>query len=378
MPKTEGRRRSRLTTRKKLLFALVPLLGLLGVLEGVQRFLDWKACRKRLERGSGWELQTNRGEIATDKEGGLVLQHRPYVLYRMKPDTTRTKVTVNHVGYRVPEWPTADEPKSGRRVFVLGGSTAFGLGCDDRESFAFLLDERLRDEGTRVFNAGMIGYHSSQEVVLLAQQICQLSPDLVVVVDGYNDFTYSAMMPAGAHELTPPMFEQFDVLLGRNTERLANVMRVSALWRSLERSLFPGPSSMKGVVYHDNGALGVPLYRHNLTTMARLAKAFGAKVLLAPQPELFARKAPIPDAEQAERDRSKDSHPSYAEVAPTYARYVAAAKATAAEEGAAFVDVAAAIDAADGVLFSDQCHLTADGNRVVCEALLPVVRRMLD
>lgn len=86
-------------------------------------------------------------------------------------------------------WPI---DKANLNVFVFGGSTAFGAGAADDETIAAYLQVLLRERlGARayVYNFGVGAYYSSQELInfwRLARQ--GIHPDLVVFVDGLNDY----------------------------------------------------------------------------------------------------------------------------------------------------------------------------------------------
>jgi hypothetical protein len=87
--------------------------------------------------------------------------------------------------------PAGDEidPMSlppGKRVFVLGESAAFGVGCRSEETFAALLDQALADRGTRVVNAGQVGADTWQVLDAGAQILAGYSPSALVIFTGNN------------------------------------------------------------------------------------------------------------------------------------------------------------------------------------------------
>jgi lysophospholipase L1-like esterase len=92
------------------------------------------------------------------------------------------------------------------RVFLLGGSTAWGTGATrEDETIAERLEVYLNSDiakaflGGRVhvYNEGVPGYYSKQELILLITKIIPFQqPDVVVVLDGLNDFVvYSGTKP---------------------------------------------------------------------------------------------------------------------------------------------------------------------------------------
>ena len=84
------------------------------------------------------------------------------------------------------------KPAGVLRVVVLGDSYTYGLGVRKEEAFPNALDARLasaRFQGRRVevVNAGVPGYNTFQERLLLEEKGLPLSPDLVAVSFFLND-----------------------------------------------------------------------------------------------------------------------------------------------------------------------------------------------
>ena len=73
---------------------------------------------------------------------------------------------------------------------MFGGSTTFGDGARDDYTVSSWLQKILDDTPycTEVTNFGQEGYVSSQELLLLLEQLrIKNTPDLVVFYDGIND-----------------------------------------------------------------------------------------------------------------------------------------------------------------------------------------------
>jgi len=111
-------------------------------------------------------------------------------------------------------------------------------------------------------------------------------------------------------------------------------------------------------------------YRKNLDKLARVARAFGAQVVLAPQPELFHRHGTIPAEEQ--KLRAKLDAWGYGKVATSqYGAFVEQAAAVAKEHGLVFADTRSAFDALAAAVFTDAAHLTDGGNEALARFLVP-------
>lgn len=357
---------------RKALFALVPALLLLTGGELAARVSEWRKAQREVP----WDmacLETTDGRPLGAHPGGLAWTLDPYLLWRNRPGQTNARGTINAQGFRGPEWSLARAGER-RRVIVLGGSVAYGWGVPaDAETIPARLERALRSGGVEaeVWNAGVIAYASTQELILLETELLQYAPDALVLLDGWNDLLYAGRTPPD-QPIRPHTFHELEQVLARGDETLRNVLRCSALVRRFERRAAPAPAPL-GV--HPRG---VPDYRRNLAHMTQLARAAGAAVLIVPQPELSQRAQEItPERRAWIEGQTGQGWLDYAHA--NYPAYVQAAAEVARAEGAAFLDGTRQFDGLAGEAFTDACHLTPDANQRLAEriaaALLPVLSR---
>jgi hypothetical protein len=89
-----------------------------------------------------------------------------------------SETTINRLGYRGREVPTARTP--GRtRIVMLGDSITFGYGVRDGETFSAVLEEA--DPRLEVVNLGVQGYGTDQELLKLEREGLAYAPDVVVL-----------------------------------------------------------------------------------------------------------------------------------------------------------------------------------------------------
>lgn len=86
-----------------------------------------------------------------------------------------------------------EENEKDYKIAVLGGSTTDGAAFPF-QSWSRILHEKLWD-GITVYNGGVSGYASGQELVKLIRDILPLKPDMVVVYDGFNELNTDAQYP---------------------------------------------------------------------------------------------------------------------------------------------------------------------------------------
>lgn len=102
-------------------------------------------------------------------------------------------VRTNALGFRdAREYPLAKPPGT-FRIVVLGDSVTFGHGAPYETSYPYLLEQRLRswrpDVKWEVWNLGIPGYNTAQELAYLNEVGERYAPDLVIVGFFLNDFT---------------------------------------------------------------------------------------------------------------------------------------------------------------------------------------------
>lgn len=125
----------------------------------------------------------------------------PYVMFTGLPhgrwtdmalDAPRRMVTytLNGEGFRGPA-PSMPKPGGEYRVFTIGGSVVFN-GDPLEETIAGHLQTALREQGVngaKVYKWGVVSFVSGQELALIVHRVADFNPDLVVVLDGYNDLS---------------------------------------------------------------------------------------------------------------------------------------------------------------------------------------------
>jgi len=102
-------------------------------------------------------------------------------------------VQINSLGFRDDREYAIDKTRDTFRILVLGDSVTFGHGTRSDTTYPFLLEERLRawrpDVAWQVWNLGVPGYATSQELAYLKRVGARYAPDLVVLGFYQNDLT---------------------------------------------------------------------------------------------------------------------------------------------------------------------------------------------
>lgn len=249
------------------------------------------------------------------------------------------------------------EDRSALRIVTLGGSTTESGGLPG--PWPEQLRELLAAEGVPsvIFNGGVAGYNSDQEMLKLVRDVPGLAPAIVISYDGVNE-----IRDGRKHGLTygNPMQERVLALaIAGGSSRL--FPNLTALLRRAA-----GGSGIAGVEYGLPRPLsGAQAWLRNVRIMRGVCRGLGIRYLGVLQPALgvgayrpsenerrLARRSNLPD---------KD-YPSFYSEARTLAR---------AEEGVA--DLTEVFRGLHDV-FVDDCHVTPEGNAAVANAVLRELR----
>lgn len=124
---------------------------------------------------------------------GYVLKNKLlYANPTSPPDNAPRKVNfvdvcTNNSGF-ITKIKSEDFSKFKKLIFCIGGSTTAGFESHHNKTFPFLLDNLIRPFGYRCINAGVGGYRSIHELLLLKHRIMKHNPYAIILLSGFNDF----------------------------------------------------------------------------------------------------------------------------------------------------------------------------------------------
>lgn len=345
------------------LITLELLVRLVAVVRGDSSAI--RAYEGEPERVTAYRLQfvseRNRPIDGLRNQGQLQVQRSILRGYRLLPDQQTAFWQINAQGFRDEAQLPLQKPQGEIRIFVIGGSTAFGsLSSSDNATFTARLEKRLNEriaeqtnhperfrpevlpyykdevdralarpprlrEGTyRVINAAVPGYTSGNELVQVAQQVLQYNPDLVIVLNGYPDLllnsnTEATDIPMATEFLNHAGSHFFHHLRQQASEWVADTYLVKGIHYWFLRS--PQPEASTSLMTIDGASLTQQLpkdeaernqrvdrYQNNLRQIARLTTAIQKPLIIALQPEITGRgDTPHPN----ETALLKDLSPTY-------------------------------------------------------------------
>ena len=377
----EGKVEGHVSVWKKILLSVIAsALGLAVAALAAELYFRWQQ-RNWTAPAYAAELYTHDGQKITEQEGGLKLALAPFTILKNLPSQHTPAFNINSRGLRADE--NIEHDPSPKIVF-LGGSAAFGFGArTDQETIPYLLEQSLKPY--RVLNAGVVGFHSGQELTYLVTELIDYEPAVVVAYDGFNDLFDSIhtahRKDRGDLGFNSNFFALEDRLL---LNYQAQISLSRSLGRSFEPLLFKSQafrrvmlrkyqaSYQSRIVFRKDlfGPL-VSTYANNLRKMALFSGASGARFIVIFQPGL-SLKPHRTAAEQKMLDGTVApptvNQDEYREL---YRQFLAETKKLLTRDGIEWLDVNEStqyIESTDE-LFMDVVHTNRRGNELVAEVI---------
>jgi lysophospholipase L1-like esterase len=310
----------------------------------------------------------------------LIADWQPYVNYRQRPFRGET-ITVLPGGVRATWNATPPNDAKPFRIWILGGSSAWGLGARDDFTLPSLLSKELSklNLAVEVTNFGEIGYVSTQEYIWLSLKLREGNrPDLVILYSGANDIL-SALQNGLAGWPQNESKREASFEAQRNPARVVvagarGLVEASALNRlasALAARLRGGPVQIAGDPAWKHPRLSddalaesvLNTYAANCRLVEALGEAYGFQVLFYWQPAIFSKRS----ASSFERDEIV----KYNVLRPLFEKtYLQFQKRSAAGNDLDFVvDLSRLFDDDPRTLFADFCHITEVANAVLAEKI---------
>ncbi len=315
------------------------------------------------------------------------------------------------------------KPMGETRIFVLGGSTVAGHTTPPEYSIPAQLESTLNAGHTsnpghyyRVINAGVSAWGSRQEYIFTVMTISNLEPDIIVVFDGYNDFSHVASWGYGiGSPWSRDAICAYNTPLHRLMLRWHREGRYYRLATFLERSVdgffrFYTVRVIRGLLNHISGQgvvlantdpsqkpdaeetlYGEPLpgsywlkvipdglmyYMENLDGIARFCRSRGIRSLFALQPTLAVEEKPLlPEEAKYLDDADKKTNGVLKKEAlkwwkGTRGLFLSFEKRYSSIDDIRFIDLSRVFASEEDCMYlSDTCHYTKKGNSLIAKEL---------
>ncbi|MCO6430489.1 MAG: hypothetical protein J5J00_06480 [Deltaproteobacteria bacterium] len=319
-----------------------------------------------------WSLYSSSGQLLGSKRGVLKLILRPYITYGNFPNQKTEFFTINSDGLRGESIPKERNAKS--RVLLLGGSAAFGTGLSsDSETLAAHLAAALSAE---VINAAVIGHQSGQELSYFASELVDYRPDVVLVLDGWNDFIENRVRgrvvqtgDVGFHQIEQQLVSLTEMTTGSPFYRIVPITReafIPTIWKGLTQGLQSAAGRVSGGGYSQEEIKeAVSIYTGNHLRLNRLAKGVGSELIIFLQPDARSLPAAVKQS-LSDEDRK---------LGEAYLSFTAAAHEILKAGGIRVLDFREYAEVLRPEFFMDHVHINSEGNKLLADIAADFIRK---
>jgi hypothetical protein len=273
-----------------------------------------------------------------------------------------------------------------KRIFILGASTARGHGVSVENTYHRLLENNLRRHSVACIPVAAGGFNSTQENLLFHLTVLPNYPDLVILLDGWNDIFTPANL--GVRPGDPVTMS---VLYAKYYGYFFNLLVALALRNAWIRSKFYGllarekeeflAEFMSSSEIRKRTAESIlNVYLSNVRTIIEGCRLRNIPVLHVLQPSAdWILCNEQQDSKEAEGYRRRIAELGWTKhglepfIAAVYGEMMARIKAQSWARGVV-LDLQSKFELGH---FSDPVHLNEEGNVHLCELLTPIVEAVM-
>ena len=359
------------------------------------------------------------------------IQYNEYSLrlgWKLAPGSYRF-FEVNNQGFRRPTDISLATPNDTVRIFIIGGSTAFGsnglypqvdvkpLYYEDTIDYQLqaLLESRHHGRRFEVINAAVSEYRLFQEMTLFREKLVNYRPQLVIFLDGHNDISFLTEGSVHSNEPAPhwknrhfvrgeralnesgilgPLY-YLDIYLGRASylyygltvlhqrlhEAIAGyIPTVQGIWgENIFRPADEEVLRQKYAAQLKELDEALPTYLELVNDLKASAAARRVKIVYALQPQIVVEESlRLSDKDRQIQDIAFQHQRDLGTISWRYVTpKIAAELAKLNDQNFHFINLVNIAERDSKDLYTDYCHLTVEGNRAVVERLYPIIVSML-
>jgi hypothetical protein len=276
------------------------------------------------------------------------------------------------------------------RIYVVGSSVAHAGNVPLPQRYFSILQRTLQAPyPIQIVSTGKGGALSTEELVIFTLSVLPNRPDMVVILDGWNDFALASILgvrPADPFNASVMYSKHYDLFynLIRSAADRSHVARLLYQW-ALNRDLSANAERLRTDAGYREARLGslVSVYLSNVRAMIDICEGLSIPVVFAPQPnpdlllKRYGGRIQSEDAARYSRIRSRvESLPTakYRDasfISESYERVLAHVLRSPVL-ARQFVDIQEAVDLDH---FVDFVHQDQDGQAGLAAALAPAIQQ---
>jgi hypothetical protein len=345
-----------------------------------------------------------------------------FTAYRMNPAYGRVDRQHDAQGFRRDTDVSLEKPAETVRIFITGGSTAYGYTTNmpeytdnrwrllyNNQTIDYYLEQKLNQafpaEHWEVINAAAPNFQMNQELAEIESVLLRYRPDCIILLDGHNDL--DALWKHANKDYDPYAHvegsEEFSLLANPGSFRSLLFFLVDWIhtnsaafrimqdhlrprevpWRRAERRKDPVSNPVKfsdlTTLEKDTFATAqsqLAFYTHTVRQIHRILDLDGVKVVFLLQPEVFLTHKQLTGSERRMLDDELATAGRTYCFQHLFPEIAASMTTVARQEGFLFLSLTDAFDQTSEQTFSDDAHLTPEGNRIVAEQLFWLLKDM--
>jgi len=330
----------------------------------------------------------------------------------------------NKAGFREPREVPVEKPADEYRIFLTGGSTAYGLGAIGeaapamgwyaipyRETISHALEmvlnatAPLEGKRIRVYNTAIWGYSYQHNLMRYIAKLRRFQPDLVVSLDGANELPIVSKLTPDWDYFSEGQFNNIlRDIYAYSSPGLAsyltlwlknNTFMMTYLWagRDLFQDLNAEVRGHPGVLESGSGSTA-PSQRsveemsrmldRNIGAVVRVIEDYhgamsndGVPHILALQPWFYSSKKPLHEKEQILGNMQGYKEYYGVPSDQVYRLLIHRVSESAQRKGYFLVDFSDYFDDVSEWVFTDWCHLTAGANYLLAKELGNLIKEHL-
>ena len=320
----------------------------------------------------------------------------PYRVYGTEPFYRSDALNTNSIGLRGKK---EYEPETDKyRVIILGGSAVFGYGAISSDENTIpanlekLLNEKIEGEKFEVINAGQGFYESTSELMFYLTDLLQLKPNLVILLDGFNDVTHSLILreEIGYPVIYPHWKSKLLTLTSKEItiddigRPIYKIMRKSKLLNKLileyfafmyNKRLYGDVLEKKEEIKYPSNFPAMDKYLDNIQVFSEINSVRQIKTLVLMQPTIFLKEV-LSKKEQQYLESNLNTSP-YTQKETIFSMYQYANEKLedlAKKNDFLYYDnINDLLKDEPSEMFSDYAHFTDKGSEIVAQKVLDII-----
>ncbi len=325
----------------------------------------------------------------------------PYLQAQLVSDR---ELHVNSLGFRGDEI-AIKKPENTYRIVIVGGSTVLNREVSYEKNAARLLEKKLRveypDKRIEVINAGKDGYNSEHSIIQYLFNIKDLSPDLIIMWQGINDFylsctpsdneygtfkrdyshAFGALMRMAIDYFKPQPLVSFksvawDIVVKNLRDNLYSDFVIP--YKEKAFTMLAEKYRQGGKEYTDVSEFpSLSTYSRNLNSFIHSVKADGVHLILGNQANLYKNNVSVDEAKKLIFPnlvcRKNGKYYSMRSIKNGVEQFNNVTQKTAEENKVPFIDFDAILPKNLGY-FMDSVHYTEKGNALIASTIFDYIK----